>query len=63
MLLAPHHARERLTLNISQIINHGQRANSVIELIGLFSSLFNDVVKLLFVQVRLVAFGEAEADN
>ena len=49
MLLAPHHACKGLTLDIAQIVRHGKRAYSVVEIICLFPLPFNDLIKLFLV--------------
>lgn len=63
MLFAPHHARERLSLNVTQVIRHGERADSVVEVVGFISSALNNVVEVLFIEVRLSLLGEAEPND
>ena len=63
MLLAPHHSGEGLSLDISEIIGHGKGAKSVVELVRLFPSSFNDIVKLLFIEVGVVPFCHAKSNN
>lgn len=63
VLFAPHHPTERLPLNITKIVSHGERADAPVELICLCSSLFNDIVKELLVKVALVLFGQAKPHN
>ena len=63
VLLGPHHAGEGLSLNITQIVRHRHWADSVVELVGLFATLFDHVVKLLLVEVCSGLLGEAETHD
>jgi len=63
MLLAPHHSRKCLSLDIAEIVCHGQRADVIVEVIGFFSLLLNHVVEFLFVQERAGSLRESEPDN
>lgn len=60
VLFAPHHPTQRLPLDVAKIISHWERADAPVELIGLCPSLFNDIIKELFVKVALVLFGQAK---
>jgi hypothetical protein len=63
MLLAPHHASKRLPLDVAEVIRHWEGADPVVELVCLFPLALNDVVKLLFVQIRIVPLREAETND
>jgi len=63
VLFAPHHPTQRLPLDIAKIVSHRERADAPVEFIGLCPSLFNDIIKELFVKVALVLFGQAKPYN
>jgi hypothetical protein len=63
VLLAPHHARKCLSLNVAEIVGHGQGANVVVEVVGFLSPSLYDVVELLLVEVSLGFFREPEPNN
>jgi len=63
VLFAPHHPTQRLTLDIAKIVSHWERADAPVEFISLCSSLFNNIIKELFVKVALVLFGQAKPYN
>jgi hypothetical protein len=63
VLLRPHHARECLSLDVSQIFVNGKRADTVVEVVCFVFSPFYDVVELLLVQIRIVLLRNAEADD
>ncbi len=63
MLFAPHHSGKGLSLNVAEIVRHGEWTDPEVELISLLLLLLDDVIKLLFIKVRLVSSGEAESNN
>lgn len=54
MLLAPHHTRKCLSLNVPEIIGHRQWADSVVKIISLLPSPLNNVVELFLVKVGVI---------
>lgn len=63
VLLCPHHSRERLALDVAQIVRHGERADSVVELVCFISALVDDFVKLLLIEIALIPLGKAQTNN
>lgn len=63
VLLAPHHACECLSLDVTEVIGHRQRADVVVEVVGLLPLPLDDVVELLFVEVCLGFLGEPESND
>lgn len=63
VLLAPHHAREGLALDITKIIGHWQGADSIIKVICFLASLFDYLIENLFIEVLLVLSRESETNN
>jgi 1,6-anhydro-N-acetylmuramate kinase len=63
VLLAPHHARKCLSLNVAEIVSHGQVADMLVEVVGYLSSPLNDVVELLHVELSLGFLREPEPNN
>jgi hypothetical protein len=57
VLLAPHHSRESLTLDISKIIGHWKRADSEVELVGFGAALLHDIIEQFFVKEAVVSPG------
>jgi hypothetical protein len=63
MLLGPHHARESLSLDIAQVICHGERAESVVELICLLFAALNNIIEIFFVEVAVVSSSKTETND
>lgn len=63
MLLAPHHAGEGLSLDVTKVVSHGQGADVVVKVVSLLLLALDDVVELFLVEVRLALLGEAEPDD
>lgn len=63
MLFAPHHARKGLSLNVAQVIRHRQGAYSVVKVVGFLFAALDNVIKFLFVEIRLSLLGEAKTNN
>lgn len=63
VLLAPHHTRECLTLDVTEVVGHRQGADTVIEVISLLSSSLHDIVKHFFVEIRFLLLRKPETDN
>lgn len=61
VLLLPHHRRESLPLDVSEVVSHGHWADAPKELIRFTSSLFNDFIKQLLVQIALVLLRESKS--
>ena len=55
VLLCPHHARECLPLDASKVIGHRHRADTIVEVVRIFSSPLDDIVKFLLVEICLVS--------
>lgn len=63
MLFGPHHTRESLSLDIAQVICHGKRAESVVELICLLLAALNNIIEIFFVEVAVVSSSKAETND
>lgn len=63
MLLSPHHAGESLSLDVAQIICHGKRTESVVELIGLLLAALNNIIEVFLVEVVVISPGKAESND
>jgi hypothetical protein len=63
VLLRPHHAGESLSLNVAQIIGHGKRTESVVELVCLLLAALNNIIELFLVKVAIVSSGESESND
>lgn len=63
MLFGPHHARERLPLNVAQIVRHRERTEPVVKFVGLLLASLDHIVKVFFVEIGVVSSGKSETDN
>ena len=63
MLFGPHHTRQGLSLNVAQIVRHGERAESVVELVCLFLTALDNIIKVFLVEVVIVSPREAESND
>lgn len=63
VLLAPHHSSESLALDVSKILTHGQRADSIVEVIRFVFTPFNDLIEFFFVEIGLSLLAETESHN
>lgn len=61
VLLHPHHRRESLRLDVAKIIRHGHWTDAPNELIGFTSSLFDDFVKQLLIQIDIVLLRKSKS--
>lgn len=52
-----------MTLNAAKIIAHWQGAESVVEIVGFFATLLDDIVELFFVEVVIGLLAETETNN
>src|SRR5947209_164524 len=60
MLFRPQHAGQSLSLDVSEIVIHRQRAYSPKELVSLSPSLLDDIVQQFFVQIAVESARQSE---
>src|SRR3954447_4779230 len=63
VLLAPHHSGESLTLDVAEIFAHGKRVDTVVEVIGLGTTLLDHIVQNFFVDKLFLLAGNPETDD
>jgi hypothetical protein len=52
-----------LTLDVSQVVGHGEGAESVVKLVGFFSSTLNGIIEFFLIEVGIISLGEAESND
>lgn len=63
ILLAPHHTRESLALNVTQVITHWEGADAVVKVVRFVSALLDGVIEFLFIEICLAILAKSETNH